>query len=575
MVSASSHSTRDEPEENGLGNTIGRVNKRSVEELNEANEALTAARRDAEQAKLELLETQMELKDHKKRIRSLQTEVQDLKRQAQSSRLDEASAVDDREADREQYEQRLFQLRTSLETAQSDLAEAVAGRAGLEVETSKTRSELDKLRARQAAHDREKKELANQVDQLRTGGKELLEIYEAKLSAEAAMRMDSDDARRIAEDLAYQLQAELAKVRSAASTAASHDAHSTEALLAASLSAGMQNKQEQESAIAIDNENLRAEVEHLTKRLSTLEEQLYDAQSQIEQGHEDKQRKRHESSETFDKLKKEIADLHTTASDLSEERRQLRSKIAELDEALGENKNTLETERAELEMLRREHSDAPLSNNDFQQIQTELAAAQREAATRADEIADLKVEIASLQEELKLAEEIKEESGPLAGDVDQATGSNSIKRSDSNQLRHHRELDAKNSELQQLRLRIQQYELAAAPSIAESLSSPGLPLSPVHSTAVSGASVSLSPSHATQSSTSPSSSSMTRRKRDSEMSTYSTNTSLSRKSSFQNEATTMRDEINGLKLLLKTTEDERASLASLNSKLIADADAQK
>lgn len=108
------------------------------------------------------------------------------------------------------------------------------------------------------------------------------------------------------------------------------------------------------SAVEIDNEMLRDQVQHLQKKIGTLEDSLEDMRTANE--HEDaavrERIKRYKERE--DGTRKELAEGRQEVERVRKGEEKARMRIEELEEALRENTIALENARAEVETLRNE-----------------------------------------------------------------------------------------------------------------------------------------------------------------------------------------------------------------------------
>lgn len=523
-------------------------------------EALANAQRDAEQAKLELLEMHTELRDEKKRTKALQLEITDLKRKAQSSRLDEASAIDERAAEKEQHHSIVSDLESRLQRMLEDLEVAQTRQAQTDDKTSDLSAEVEQLRSEKERLNSSTAELKRQVEQYKTGGKELLEIYEGKLAAADKRHLEDLEALQVIDSELFAVQAELAAARQQAAeeatAAKAREANSMEALVAASITA-VRTTADGQSAVEIDNENLKAEVDHLKNRLMTLEEQLDESHDQVTRNSDALAQSNVTHKEAVAKLKQQVLASQQALTEERLEKTRLLEKADELQKAVEDSARTLESDRAELEVLRREGTQAGDTSGELRGLRAQLSLAQAESESKASEVESLKEEIAILQEEVRLAEDIKAETSATPDDPHDVQELKS---------RHISELVSKNAEIEDL-LRRLRYAEARIPVIAEAPASPAVPLSPSHDTSMTS---NLSPSHASVLGHSSPSAFDLRTKRESAGSAFSAMTSISRKSS-KDEGTSMRDEISGLKFIIKRGEDERAALSAQNLALTSEA----
>lgn len=108
------------------------------------------------------------------------------------------------------------------------------------------------------------------------------------------------------------------------------------------------------TAAEIDNEMLREQVQHLQKKVATLEDMLEDAQAaneQEDQAVHDRLKRYKEREET---MRKEVAEGKQEIERVLRDEQKARLRVEELEEALRENTVALENARAEIEGLRNE-----------------------------------------------------------------------------------------------------------------------------------------------------------------------------------------------------------------------------
>ena len=108
------------------------------------------------------------------------------------------------------------------------------------------------------------------------------------------------------------------------------------------------------SAAEIDNEMLRDQVQHLQKKISSLEDLLEDARmaSEREEGLVRDRLKKYKERE--EAMRKEVVDSRKEVERVIRAEEAARSRVEEIEEALRENTVALENARAEIEGLRME-----------------------------------------------------------------------------------------------------------------------------------------------------------------------------------------------------------------------------
>ena len=150
------------------------------------------------------------------------------------------------------------------------------------------------MEAGQTAAMQEKEELTGQLEQLREAGQALCGVYEEKLAAVEAERSEMEELWRSSTQ-------EIEKQRDALA----NQQNQTPLIPPASPSMSHSSP----SAIAIDNEALRADADHLKGRLHSLEEQLAEARAALETEMESTQRRRQQGNDNEANFRKEIQTL--------------------------------------------------------------------------------------------------------------------------------------------------------------------------------------------------------------------------------------------------------------------------
>ena len=108
------------------------------------------------------------------------------------------------------------------------------------------------------------------------------------------------------------------------------------------------------SAAEIDNETLRIQVQHLQKKISSLEDLVEDARATAEKEELSANDRLIKYKEREDELRKEVTEGHKEIQRVLKGEEQARARVEEIEEALRENTAALENARAEVENLRTE-----------------------------------------------------------------------------------------------------------------------------------------------------------------------------------------------------------------------------
>lgn len=113
------------------------------------------------------------------------------------------------------------------------------------------------------------------------------------------------------------------------------------------------------SALEIDNESLREQVQHLQKKLATLEDSLEDARMATEREEVAGRERAVRYKEREDAVRLELEQSQKEVERVLKLEESARGRVAEIEEALRENTVALENARAEIEGLRAEIAVSP------------------------------------------------------------------------------------------------------------------------------------------------------------------------------------------------------------------------
>lgn len=171
----------------------------------------------------------------------------------------------------------------------------------------------------------DRKELNAQIDELRQAGQETIALYEERLSTADSRRYELEDRVVFLEDQVKKASTPL------------------------SPSAALQRAT---SAAEIDNENLREQVQHLQRKLATLEDSLEDAHavSEREEAAVRERIKRFKDKEEV--MRNELNEGRKTVEQVLKAESLAKSRVEEVEEALRESTLALENAQAEIENLR-------------------------------------------------------------------------------------------------------------------------------------------------------------------------------------------------------------------------------
>ncbi len=108
------------------------------------------------------------------------------------------------------------------------------------------------------------------------------------------------------------------------------------------------------TAAEIDNEMLREQVQHLQKRIATLEDDLEETRAMNERDEAAVRERIKRYKEREETVRKELAETRTEMELVRMSEEKARVRVEEVEEALRENTVALENARAEIETLRNE-----------------------------------------------------------------------------------------------------------------------------------------------------------------------------------------------------------------------------
>lgn len=111
-----------------------------------------------------------------------------------------------------------------------------------------------------------------------------------------------------------------------------------------------------DTAAQIDNENLKAQVEHQKNKIAGLEDTIDELRIEIESHQERTLKASEKAKENERKLREDISKGKVEAGSVRDQAAATRARIAELEFALKESKSTLGHTQAEVESLRAEVS---------------------------------------------------------------------------------------------------------------------------------------------------------------------------------------------------------------------------
>ncbi|SPC61638.1 related to Restin (intermediate filament-associated protein) [Ustilago sp. UG-2017b] len=324
---------------------------RSNEAILEAERAKMRAEARDRQAEMEE-ERRIERNDEVRRRKEIEDREKELKEKLAEAHQQLSKTADDHERYQEEAESRQKNLQLKLESSEQlvtemknrihqESAQQHHGEA-LETQLKLKDAEIDSLKSSLKRLEEEaqtaRDDLTRQIDELKDAGRETISLYEQRIEEIDTERVEVLDNMQLLQDKAQEaIRAAEARV---------------EELQAAHASSQTRNAPEAGSAAAIDNEALREQVAHLQDKLGKYEDQLAEAALALEKEKEYAQKRRDKSHEVENSLKNE---LKRVKGELEKAQRASKEQLAVLEEtrhALQESQLALERERAELEGLR-------------------------------------------------------------------------------------------------------------------------------------------------------------------------------------------------------------------------------
>ncbi|KAG2150614.1 hypothetical protein DEU56DRAFT_780997 [Suillus clintonianus] len=291
-------------------------------------------------------------------LRTLERKVTE--RESKIELLDRAALKTTSELERvkNENEARVADFQAKLDTSEllvKSLKEAIAVKEGVEHDRDALlkakNDEIGLLEGRlekvSGELESDRKELNAQIDELRQAGQETIALYEERLSTADSRRYELEDRIVFLEDQVKKASTPL----------------SPSAVL-----------QRATSAAEIDNENLREQVQHLQRKLATLEDSLEDARavSEREEAAVRDRIKRFKDKE--DVMRSELSEGRKTVEQVLKAEALAKSRVEEVEEALRESTLALENAQAEIENLRSDVAVAGLETDgvlDSQKLKVE------------------------------------------------------------------------------------------------------------------------------------------------------------------------------------------------------------
>ncbi|KIK85026.1 hypothetical protein PAXRUDRAFT_35431 [Paxillus rubicundulus Ve08.2h10] len=323
----------------------------------------------------------VKMAETEKELRALERKLSEKDSKLESLERSSAQITAELERAKAESEARLNDLHAKVHISEAlvkSLKEAIEVKEGAEHESDALlkakNAEISLLEGRlekvSVELDAERKELGAQIDELRQAGQETIALYEERLSTADSRRYEMED--RIT---ALEEQVKKNVVPLSPSAAAQHIT----------------------SALEIDNETLREQVQHLQRKLFTMEDVLEDVRVASEKEEAGMRERIKRFKEKEESMRNELGEGRKAIEQVAKAEALAKSRTEEVEEALRESMLALENARAEIEVLRTDAEVVDLDVNDANDMPLKFPDVSRQAAV---ERARLMEEIQDLREEL-------------------------------------------------------------------------------------------------------------------------------------------------------------------------------
>ncbi|KAI8993927.1 hypothetical protein BD414DRAFT_457184 [Trametes punicea] len=301
-------------------------------------------------------------------IEALQRAAEQAAKNVEKVRAEGDARLRDVQSKLEDRDALIAQLKEAIEAREGEQSENAAVLKAKNAEIALLEARVEKA---YAELEEERRELGGQVDELRRAGQETIALYEERLSV-------ADTRRYELEDLVASLEEQLrAQARPPSPGAVARQAA---------------------SAAEIDNEMLRDQVQHLQKKIATLEDMLEDTRAANEREELAARDRIKRYKEREDAMRKELLEGRQEVERVLKAEEKARVRVEEMEEALRENTVALENARAEIETLRSEIADleglAATASNSAEKLAELAPRANSERVKLQEEIAELKQQLA-------------------------------------------------------------------------------------------------------------------------------------------------------------------------------------
>ncbi|KAI0759824.1 hypothetical protein BD413DRAFT_487303 [Trametes elegans] len=328
------------------------------------------AERDKATARVSELEaaartTERALAERDAAAEALQRTAEQAARDAEKARAESEARLRDAQSQLADRDALVKQLKAAVEAREGEQSENAAVLTAKNTEIALLEARVQKA---YAELEEERRELGSQIDELRQAGQETIALYEERLSA-------ADSRRYELEDLVASLE-EQVRARPASPGTAARQAT---------------------SAVEIDNEMLRDQVQHLQKKIGTLEDLLEDTRAANEREEAAVHERLRRYKDREEAVRKELFEGRQEAERVRHAEEKALARVEEMEEALRENTVALENARAEIETLRNEITAleglAATASNSAEKLAELAPRANSERAKLQEEIAELKQQL--------------------------------------------------------------------------------------------------------------------------------------------------------------------------------------
>ncbi|EGN99907.1 hypothetical protein SERLA73DRAFT_72683 [Serpula lacrymans var. lacrymans S7.3] len=299
----------------------------SKPEDSRAQELVSAVQTELDAALKRITDLESELRTSDRSLKERESKVESLERSSQEVQAELNRTKSD-------TEMRLADLQVNLtdrDNLVKTLKEAIETKEGVEHETNtilKAKNvEISSLELRNEKLTTESEHDRREINELRQAGQETIALYEERLSEADTKRYELEDRIVVLEDQVKK------------------------STMPMSPSAALQRAS---SAAEIDNENLREQVQHLQRKISSLEDTLEDVRTTSEREEVAIRERIRRYKDKEEAMKNELNEGRREVEQILKAETLAKGRVEEVEEALRESTLALENAQAEIEGLRAE-----------------------------------------------------------------------------------------------------------------------------------------------------------------------------------------------------------------------------